>query len=190
MLLGFFGNGGVQFRAEACCTMKTPAVLAVAIGVLAATCLLLMLAGTSSRAILQAEGPPLGLAPAETVRARRISLADRPGGHIPQQILRNINGLWHKSISGKRTKNRKTGGFNLPKEVLHGKGHQWESDPYVMLQKGLDSGNPDIIPARMMRRMTVRRQWHWNKGSGITGGPTFIQSGMVPPKVPVLGNGR
>ena len=53
----------------------------------------------------------------QRLAAQTMLLADRPGAHVPQQILRNINGLWNKSISGKRTKNRKTGGFNLPKEV-------------------------------------------------------------------------
>lgn len=60
----------------------------------------------------------------------------------------------------------------------------------MVTQMGLDAGNPDIMPdaGRMMRRMTVRRQWHWDKGSALTGQPGFIASGMVPPKVPILGN--
>ena len=87
-------------------------------------------------------------------------------------------------------------------------------DPYMVTQMGLDAGNPNIMPGagRMMRRMTVRRQWHWDKGSGkcpspppfdvcavdvashargfaaLTGKPGFIAAGMVPPKVPILGN--
>ena len=121
---------------------------------------------------------------------RRTDLADHPGGHLPAQIQRSIHGLWDRSISGRRSKNRKTGGYDLPKAVLKGKGHQWESDPYFLSQKGLDAGSPDILPARMMRRMTVRRQWHWDKGGKITGKGGFIKAGMVPPKVPLLGNGR
>ena len=36
-------------------------------------------------------------------------------------------------------------------------------------QMGLDAGSPLLIPdaGRVMRRMTVRRQWHWDKGSGL-----------------------
>jgi len=97
----------------------------VVLGVLAGACVLAMLAGLragSKPAVLLAAGPPLSLARPQAggqsrLRAAQQMLADRPGAHIPQQILRNINGLWHKSISGKRSKNRKTGGFNLPKEV-------------------------------------------------------------------------
>jgi hypothetical protein len=36
-------------------------------------------------------------------------------------------------------------------------------------QMGLDAGSPLLIPdaGRVMRRMTVRRQWHWDKGAGL-----------------------
>ena len=36
-------------------------------------------------------------------------------------------------------------------------------------QMGLDAGSPLLIPdaGRVMRRLTVRRQWHWDKGSGL-----------------------
>jgi len=73
-----------------------------------------------------------------------------------------------RTVRGRRSKNRKTGGYNPPREVLNGRGHQWGTDPYMVTQMGLDAGNPNIMPGagRMMRRMTVRRQWHWDKGSG------------------------
>jgi len=58
------------------------------------------------------------------------------------------------------------------------------------MQMGLDAGNPNIMPGagRRMRRMTVRRQWQWDKGAHLTGQPGFLKSGMVPPKVPIIGN--
>ena len=92
---------------------------------LAAGCVLALIAGPregrAQAALLAARGPPLSLdvqgAARGQARLRATMLAEHPGGHIPTSILRNINGLWNKSISGKREKNRKTGGFELPKEV-------------------------------------------------------------------------
>ena len=100
--------------------------MAGALGILAAGCVLALFAGpragrAQAAALLAARGPPLSLdmqgAARGQARLRATMLADHPGGHIPTSILRNINGLWNKSISGKREKNRKTGGFELPKEV-------------------------------------------------------------------------
>ena len=162
--------------------------------VVAAACLIAMVSFSrqSRGGAVYLQGPPLSLAaaprPARGQRNMQM-LADRPGSHVPQQILRNINGLWNKSISGRRTKNRKTGGYNLPKQVKTGRGHQWGEDPYMVTQMGLDAGNPLIMPdaGRMMRRMTVRRQWHWDKGGALTGQQGFKQLGLVPPKVPIIG---
>jgi hypothetical protein len=144
---------------------------------------------TTSREGMRVETPQV-VTVARVRGARSMALAERPGAHIPVQILRNINGLWDKSISGKREKNRKTGGYELPKEVLKGRGHQWGEDPYMVSQMGLDAGNPNIMPdaGRMMRRMTVRRQWHWDKGGELTGQPGFLDLGLIPPDVPILGN--
>lgn len=97
-------------------TMLSRATAAAALGLLAAACLLGVIAGPGAPAVLE-EGPVTAPAAAQLLLARRMVLSERPGGHIPQQILRNINGLWNKSISGRRTKNRKTGGFNAPKQV-------------------------------------------------------------------------
>lgn len=166
----------------------------VAVGVVvAAACLLAMVARWHHSGAVSLRGSPLSLAaaPRPAIGQLRMQiLSDRPGSHVPQQILRNINGLWNKSISGRRTKNRKTGGYNLPKIVKTGRGHQWGEDPYMVTQMGLDAGNPLIMPdaGRMMRRMTVRRQWHWDKGGSLTGQPGFKQLGLVPPKVPIIGN--
>ena len=93
---------------------------------LAAGCVLAIAgprAGRASAVLLATGGPPLSLdvqgamRGQARLRADETMLADHPGGHIPTSILRNINGLWNKSISGKREKNRKPGGFELPKEV-------------------------------------------------------------------------
>ena len=75
-------------------------------------------------------------------------------------------------------------------QVTTGRGHQWGEDPYMVPQMGLDAGSSLIMPdaGRMMRRMTVRRQWHWDKGAHLTGQPGFLKAGMVPPKVPIIGN--
>lgn len=168
-------------------------VAGAVLAVVGACCLVLAMVAVPIFPATRLSGPPLSKknrpGSMQTV-GHTAMLADRPSAHLPQTILRNINGMWSKSISGRRSKNRKTGGYNLPKQVLKGRGHQWGKDPYMVTQMGLDAGNPDIMPdaGRMMRRMTVRRQWHWDKGSALTGQPGFIASGMVPPKVPILGN--
>ncbi|KAJ1480725.1 hypothetical protein T484DRAFT_1955938 [Baffinella frigidus] len=61
---------------------------------------------------------------------------------------------------------------------------KWSHDP-----------NPHMVASMSasMRRMTVRRQNLWTKGPNLTKGidpdtKTFIESGFVPDKIPLLGN--
>ena len=150
--------------------MRLWAAGAALVAVVGACCLALSMVTLAARPAALQSGPPLSMSVQGLHAQQAVSqmLFDRPSAHLPQTILRNINGMWNKSISGRRSKNRKTGGYNLPAQVLKGRGHQWGKDPYMVTQMGLDAGNPDIMPdaGRMMRRMTVRRQWHWDKGSG------------------------
>ena len=115
------------------------AALAALFGMLASACLFAGPLSVARPVLLDAEGPLTMQPQQQQLFARRMALSERPGGHIPQQILRNINGLWSKSISGRRTKNHKTGGFNAPKQVLTGRGHQWGTDPYMVTQVSLCS---------------------------------------------------
>ncbi|EKX50707.1 hypothetical protein GUITHDRAFT_103298 [Guillardia theta CCMP2712] len=125
-----------------------------------------------------------------SLSARRSALSESPGSTLPAQIQKNIDGMWSKSLSAQHSSSSRSKGSSLPSSVLNGPGHQWEHDPYFVTEMGLDDGSSNLASdfGRMMRRMTVRRQWHWDKAGEVTGQPGFIQSGKVPPQVPIFGN--
>mmetsp|Transcript_22630 Transcript_22630/g.50980 ORF Transcript_22630/g.50980 Transcript_22630/m.50980 type:complete len:156 (+) Transcript_22630:217-684(+) len=125
-----------------------------------------------------------------SLSARRTALIEKPGSTLPAQIQKNIDGMWSKSLSAQHSSSSRSHAVSLPSSVLNGPGHQWEKDPFFVTEMGLDDGNPNLASdfGRMIRRMTVRRQWHWDKGGEVTGQPGFIQSGKVPPQVPIFGN--
>jgi len=128
---------------------RSLAALAALFGMLASACLFVGPLSVARPVLLDAEQQ-------QQLFARRMALSERPGGHIPQQILRNIHGLWSKSISGRRTKNHKTGGFNAPKQVLTGRGHQWGTDPYLVTQVGLCSFDTHALSSYTHTRPCTR----------------------------------
>ena len=90
------------------CSMAFGKLPLAAVCLAAVACLVLQLAAPSARAAVLLAGPPLSLSSgihatgrAAAVQARQVQLADRPGAKLPETILRNINGLWNKSISGR-----------------------------------------------------------------------------------------